>query len=223
LALDIKPPPHANAEQGQATRPRRRNSGEVTRERLLDAARSVAAELPYATITVEHVTNAVGVSRATFYLHFDNKEAIYREVVEQSTLALYESSGETWQSDDVRGSIETATRRYMETFREHIGALRVLYTVGLFDDAFAQLQRASRERFETRIERHLRAGQNQGLFRAFDSSFASKALAGMVESFCTRELLTTDVLSDADFESAVKILSDLWVHAVVADPGALAG
>jgi AcrR family transcriptional regulator len=43
------------------------------RERILAAIPTVIAERGYGGLTVEHVIGVAGVSRSTFYVHFDNK------------------------------------------------------------------------------------------------------------------------------------------------------
>jgi len=53
--------------------PLREQQKQVTRQRLLDAAREMFAEKGYAATTVDDITEAAGASRATFYLHFASK------------------------------------------------------------------------------------------------------------------------------------------------------
>ncbi len=49
-----------------------------SRQRILQAAREVLSEIPYAAMRVEDVIARAGISRATFYKHFDGKFAIGR-------------------------------------------------------------------------------------------------------------------------------------------------
>lgn len=43
------------------------------RERMLAAVAAIIAEQGYGSLTVEHVIDLAGVSRSTFYVHFENK------------------------------------------------------------------------------------------------------------------------------------------------------
>jgi AcrR family transcriptional regulator len=52
----------------------------VTRRRLIAAARETFLSTGFISTTVDDITAAAGVSRATFYLHFANKGAILREI-----------------------------------------------------------------------------------------------------------------------------------------------
>ena len=54
---------------------------EVQRERLLDAAAAVFAEQGYAKATAEAISREAGMSKATFYEHFANKEDVHPRAV----------------------------------------------------------------------------------------------------------------------------------------------
>lgn len=52
----------------------------LTRNRLVDAARSVFEENGYGRATVGDITKTANVNRATFYLHFRDKAEVFNEV-----------------------------------------------------------------------------------------------------------------------------------------------
>src|ERR1700733_13000240 len=54
---------------------------ELTREQLLSAARSEFAKVGYSLATVDSIVAAAGVVRATFYLHFSNKDKVVEELL----------------------------------------------------------------------------------------------------------------------------------------------
>jgi AcrR family transcriptional regulator len=58
---------------------------ESTRQSLLDAARVLYTQTSYALTTVDDIANDAGVSRTTFYRHFDGRlaiaEALFREAM----------------------------------------------------------------------------------------------------------------------------------------------
>ncbi len=74
-----------------------------SRQRLLDAARALYTRISYAVTTVDDIATDAGVSRTTFYRHFDSKlavaEALFREAMIplqaiHERLASYEDPGE---------------------------------------------------------------------------------------------------------------------------------
>lgn len=56
-----------------------------TRRLLLDALRALMQDRSYARITVGHIAARATVNRATFYLHFRDKDALLEEVLREWT------------------------------------------------------------------------------------------------------------------------------------------
>jgi AcrR family transcriptional regulator len=55
---------------------------ELTRHRIREAAKRVFHTAGFAATTIEQITMASHVSRATFYLHFKDKDEVARDIVE---------------------------------------------------------------------------------------------------------------------------------------------
>jgi AcrR family transcriptional regulator len=55
--------------------------GAATRQRLLEAAETVFAELGYHDASMVKITEAAGVAQGTFYLYFASKQEIFEELV----------------------------------------------------------------------------------------------------------------------------------------------
>jgi len=62
-------------------RPRRK--GEITRERILDAAESLFGERGFEGTTLRDVAASVGLRNPSLYNHFDSKESLYAAVLER--------------------------------------------------------------------------------------------------------------------------------------------
>ncbi len=60
----------------------------ATHQRLIDAARDLISAKGYSQVDILDITERADVSKATFYKHFDNKEACVRELMEQGFNAL---------------------------------------------------------------------------------------------------------------------------------------
>jgi AcrR family transcriptional regulator len=61
----------------------RQEHRDATRRRIIAAARKVFVNKGYARATIEEITAAAGVSRATLYLHFDSKFALLAAATEK--------------------------------------------------------------------------------------------------------------------------------------------
>jgi AcrR family transcriptional regulator len=55
--------------------------GERTRQKLLEAAERIFAELGYHDASIVKITEAAGVGQGTFYLYFSSKKQVFEEVV----------------------------------------------------------------------------------------------------------------------------------------------
>ncbi|MBV7330001.1 TetR/AcrR family transcriptional regulator [Chloroflexi bacterium TSY] len=73
---------HASAKnQDSLTRNERRRLR--TRQRLLNSTAALLVELGYDTLTVQDITDDADVARATFYIHFQDKEEAVWAVLEE--------------------------------------------------------------------------------------------------------------------------------------------
>ena len=87
----------------------------VQRERLLAAMLRATAELGYREVSVQDVLDRAGVSRPTFYEHFENKEACFLAAFDTAAARLRErletaaEDGEGWR-ERLRLSLEELLR-----------------------------------------------------------------------------------------------------------------
>lgn len=86
-------------------RPTRRQTQELTRSRLLDAAAEVFAEHGVAGASVERIAERAGYTRGAFYGHFADKDAVVAALLEARTVrerdevaALAAAGGDTWEA-----------------------------------------------------------------------------------------------------------------------------
>jgi AcrR family transcriptional regulator len=88
----------------------------VQRRRLLEAAAAVFARLGYAEASAEAIAREAGMSKATFYEHFSNKEdaivALFEEAATEITREMAQAAGDR----DVATSYEAWVRRSLHAF-----------------------------------------------------------------------------------------------------------
>ena len=56
---------------------RTKEQGAETKKRLFECAEKLFQQYDYKDVSVEAVTKAAGVTKGTFYVHFDSKDALY--------------------------------------------------------------------------------------------------------------------------------------------------
>ncbi|OBI07574.1 TetR family transcriptional regulator [Mycolicibacter nonchromogenicus] len=72
---------------------------------ILDAARVEFARHAFRRANIDAVAQRAGVSRRTLYRHFPTKEALFEQLVEIDTQALFVELGDAARAQDARGAI----------------------------------------------------------------------------------------------------------------------
>jgi AcrR family transcriptional regulator len=70
--------------EGSETKRRKRADGELSRERILDAATEIAAERGYEGTSIALVSAKCGLPASSIYWHFKNKDDLIAAVIERS-------------------------------------------------------------------------------------------------------------------------------------------
>jgi AcrR family transcriptional regulator len=94
------------AEKKQQASRRKRADGELSRERILDAATAIAAERGYEGTSIGLVSKTCGLPASSIYWHFKDKDDLIAAVIGRSFatwLAAWEFPGEGDAPDRLRG------------------------------------------------------------------------------------------------------------------------
>lgn len=121
-----------------------------TRRKLLDAARQVIVRLGYDTTGVLDITEEADVSKATFYLHFKDKEDLTRTLILEGFDQLRTALHEATQNTDFDAPIEIASPRLRETLSvvfRYAAENRDLFRIMLGRQASADLNMMTLEYF----------------------------------------------------------------------------
>ena len=100
------------------------------RDRLLDAGRSVFADVGYAAATVDDIIDRAGASRATFYRYFKSKEDLFWVLSRSCFDDLKAVIGELRAVDtgpDGRRALEELITRFGAVFARHGGVIRAYF------------------------------------------------------------------------------------------------
>jgi AcrR family transcriptional regulator len=103
--------------------------GQERKQQLLDHAATLFAERGYADTRVLDIVRAAGVAKGLFYWYFENKEALFRELVEQNRLRLRRAQAASILPDSepllrIRQGGE-ASVRFMATYAHFFSLLEV--------------------------------------------------------------------------------------------------
>jgi AcrR family transcriptional regulator len=164
-----------------------RSRGARTRQRLLEAAEDVFAELGYHEASIVKITEAAGVAQGTFYLYFASKKEIFDELVRDLNRRVRHAMKEASSKGDTRLEQELlGFRAYFRFTAEH----RALYRI------IRQAEFVSPEMLHYHYERltegyieGLRAAVERGEIAELDPEVTAWALMAMGELIGMRWIL----------------------------------
>lgn len=95
---------------------------------MLDRARELFSSQGYAATSTEEIVRAIGVTKGALYHHFDDKEGLFRAVLEELELELAVAVGdETGTVTDAWARLERACKAYLDaSLRPDIQRILVL-------------------------------------------------------------------------------------------------
>jgi AcrR family transcriptional regulator len=103
--------------------------GQERKQQLLDCAATLFAERGFAETRVVDIVRAAGVAKGLFYWYFENKEALFRELVELNRLRLRKFQAAAMDPEaepllQIRQGTE-ASVRYMASYANFFALLEV--------------------------------------------------------------------------------------------------
>jgi AcrR family transcriptional regulator len=195
----------------------RRRAKRVSRDErcaeLLEAARQVFTKKGYHAATVDDITRTAGVAKGTFYLYFNEKRAIFIDLI-QHFFDMVAEIGRSVAQDvrtpaDYFAQAERAAGALAALFRDKRDLVRLVYreSMGLDEELEHMVRGFYRRMAEVEAE-NIRVGTALGLFRGdIDPMVAAYAHIGLVE----RVLL--EAVFDRGFPAGSDLVKQLMILA----------
>ena len=103
---------------------KREQDKEARRQAILDAAKKIFAEKGFHNTSVSDIVQEVGIAQGTFYLYFEDKKAIFTEIVESLTKRLFklitiENIQQVRSIGDLEGGYERVSAPLVAYFKEN--------------------------------------------------------------------------------------------------------
>ena len=155
------------------------------RQQILSNARDVFAKRGYHAAKIDDIVAAAGVARGTFYLYFEDKRAIFEEIVDGTFARLGQAilRVDTGDPSMVKSQIEENIRRIVHALLEDPATTKILLSdaVGL-DPAFDKKLLFFYEEVGKLLEGSLIDGQERGIVASGDARvYAIMTLGAMKE------------------------------------------
>ncbi|CAN5735343.1 hypothetical protein BH23ACT2_BH23ACT2_16070 [soil metagenome] len=154
--------------------------GQERKQQLLDHAATLFAQRGFAETRVLDIVEAAGVAKGLFYWYFENKDALFRELVELNRLRLRQAQATAIDIDAepllrIRQGAE-ASVRYMARYAHFFALLEVEN----LEKAFADERRRGTEIHSADVAAILREGIDDGTIRDEDPTMLAYGVVGTV-------------------------------------------
>ncbi|MGH3530921.1 MAG: TetR/AcrR family transcriptional regulator [Mycobacterium sp.] len=203
----------------QAKRQERR---EQIERRLLEATeRLMHDSASFTELSVDRLSTEAGMSRASFYIYFEDKGDLMRRLAGQVFGDLADGAERWWSvawrhnPDDVRAAMADIIASY----RRHQPVLVALNEMAAYDPSVAATYRDLLTGISGRLTEVIQDGQADGsIRRELPAATAASALTWMVERACQQNLPTKPAAYDAELATTLTeiVWGALYLRSVLA-------
>ncbi|HWT23458.1 MAG TPA: TetR/AcrR family transcriptional regulator [Solirubrobacteraceae bacterium] len=192
------------------------------RRRLYAAAASVFARMGYADATAEAIAREAGMSKATFYEHFGNKEDCIVALFDAGAEAVIEAmrrAGAESRDSGAAGRVRAIVRTYLEVLAAFPDEAQTLLVeiIGAGPRAMERRDRVLAA-FAGAIDEGNREDAEEGLAPRLASPHDAFALVGALVELASRQIRTREPGDIRDLEPVVERLVAGVLHAGARTP-----
>ncbi len=176
-----------------------------TKRELLAAAKAVFGARGYHQAKISDIADEADVGVGTVYLHYDGKEALFLELVGDTTRALKQRVDAAKAAaggnplEQARVSCETLFRFAQEN-RE---TFRIVFGEGVFNSTIAAAQRV----FLADVADSMSAGMRQGLFAPYPTALIAQAVVGLLTQVVSWWITQDEVSLDEAIEASNRFIA----------------
>jgi AcrR family transcriptional regulator len=194
--------------KAQANREQERQQRrEQMERRLLDATERLMCDgASFTELSVDRLSSEAGISRASFYIYFEDKGHLLRRLAGQVFADLADSADRWWSvagrhdPEDVR----TATASIVAGYRRHQPVLVALNEMAGYDPVVGATYRNLLTAITGRATRVIEDGQADGSIRPeLPATTTASAITWMVERACQQNLPAAPASYDAELAEAL--------------------
>jgi AcrR family transcriptional regulator len=180
------------------------------RRRLYAAAGATFARAGYADATAEAIARQAGMSKATFYEHFDNKEDCIIALHDDATAAVLEAmrrTGEDHEGADAAGRVRAVIHTFLEVLAAFPDEAQTLLVeiIGAGPRAIERRDRVLAE-YASYVDGVNREDAERGAAPRLASPHDAFAIVGAVVELASRQIRTGEPDDIRDLEPVVERL-----------------
>jgi TetR/AcrR family transcriptional regulator, ethionamide resistance regulator len=179
-------------------------------QRFLAATESLLRDgHKFSDLSVDRLASAAGTSRATFYVYFEDKGHMLRQLAQHILAELNHAASPWWDSPEKRDrpAALAALADLVATSRRHRLLLSAVIETAGYDERVAEDYNAIIAGLRAKQRQLIEQGQVEGTIRPMDADTVGGALILMIERGCT-QLLSDN--SDDDKVLARSLAEIIW-------------
>ncbi len=190
------------------------------REQILFHAANLFGMRGYHAVSISDIIRESGIARGTFYIYFENKRAIFDEILDILVVRIKSCIKKVELSKNappVKEQLVSNLTAVFDLLIKNRALLSILLegAVGL-DKGFAEKLTAFYAQITETINGSLMLGRNMGLIRACDTRMAALAAVGALKEILHDALRNHE--ADWDLESVASALLDIYMHGTAVPP-----
>lgn len=187
----------------------RQDRRDAMERRLFDATEHLIREgASFTELSVERLAAQAGISRSTFYVHFQDKGELARKLAATVLTELGEVSSRWWQVADQadRTVLEAAVTAIVAVYRRHAAAFTAVVETATYDSTVAEELQTRVQQIIDTARAAIERGQAAAVMRAVSPAETAAVLTWMVERAGYQLVRGGDPSAD---EKIVNVLTDI--------------
>ena len=164
----------------------------------------------FTDLSVDRLAAAAGTSRATFYVYYEDKGHLLRQLSRHIMVELQQAAQRWWQSAARRdpNNLLAAMKGIIATYRRHQALMSAIVETAGYDPSVASDFQALMGDFEAATREIIEQGQSAGAIGDLPASEVACALVWMVERTCYQMVRSTP--PDNDERLAAALTEIIW-------------
>jgi AcrR family transcriptional regulator len=204
----------------RSSQPSRKERRIALERRLLAATEKLMVEekVAFAELSVDRLATAAGISRASFYIYFEDKGHLLRRLAEQVFAEVADAARNWWQAAERNNpeDLRVAMKAILATYRQHQLILSAVVEAASYDEGVADVFNGLIDGIRDATREILERGQASGAIRPMPTAEVAGALTWMVERVCYQMVRASS--PDNDDALAAALTQIVWGSLYLVDP-----
>lgn len=197
-----------------APSPKRANRrGELTRDKIVQAATECFTEYGYTRTRISDITHRADTAQGNFYRHFTGLDEVFLAALRPALADLAHSRGRPDRAHGELRSLIDVNTTYLQTYARHRHMLRLLREAAAAsaNEGFQQLWLNMRSDYVGRTERWLRRLADSDVIESGDYGLLAETLGCMTEQLAYVHIgLPTNTPRRERIDELGRILGEVW-------------